>query len=68
MKKMTWLATAALASVLTASAVNAAPAPKDPKRHTPQGLYATAAETMEMMKKTLKLFLLTFVLLQNGSL
>ncbi|MEA1987894.1 MAG: rhodanese-like domain-containing protein [Pseudomonadota bacterium] len=57
MKKMTWLATAALASVLTASAVNAAPAPKDPKRHTPQGLYATAEETMEMMKKDPKVIL-----------
>ncbi len=30
---------------------SAAPEPKDPKRHTPQGLYVDAKETQEMMKK-----------------
>jgi len=57
MKKTTIFSAAALASVMMVSAVNAAPAPKDPKRHTPQGLYATAAETMAMMKKDPKVIL-----------
>ena len=35
----------------------AAPAPKDEKRHTPQGLYATAEETYEMMKTDPKVIL-----------
>lgn len=57
MKTVTWLSSAALATVMLASSVYAAPAPSDPKRHTPQGLYATAEETYEMMKKDPKVIL-----------
>lgn len=35
----------------------AAPAPSDAKKQTPQGLYATALETAEMMKKNPKIIL-----------
>lgn len=43
--------------LVVSSQIFAAPAPKDPKRHTPQGLYVDAKETYEMMKKDPKVIL-----------
>ncbi len=57
MKKITMLSSALLAGMITVSAVNAAPAPKDPKRHTPQGLYIDSKETYDMMQKDPKVIL-----------
>ncbi|BCN92259.1 hypothetical protein THMIRHAM_00440 [Thiomicrorhabdus immobilis] len=57
MKKTTWLATAALTSLMACSVAHASPAPKDPKKHTPQELYVDAKETIEMMKKDPKVIL-----------
>ncbi len=54
---MTVLPVAILAGLMTMSAVNAAPAPKDEKRHTPQGLYVDAKETYSMMQKDKKVIL-----------
>ncbi|HHT01003.1 MAG TPA: sulfurtransferase [Thiomicrospira sp.] len=53
------LAIATALAVTTSFAVNAtaAPAPKDPKRHTPQGLYVDSQETYEMMQKDPKVIL-----------
>lgn len=40
-----------LGGVAMSGAAFSAPEPKDPKRHTPQGLYVNAVETQAMMKK-----------------
>lgn len=51
MKKfaLSMMASAVMGAYVSTAA--AAPEPKDPKRHTPQGLYVDAKETQEMMKK-----------------
>lgn len=53
------LAIATAIAVTTSFAINAlaAPAPKDPKRHTPQGLYVDSKEAYEMMQKDSKVIL-----------
>ena len=57
MKTKQWISSATLATLILATSAQAAPAPSDPKRHSPQGLYATAEETYEMMKKDPKVIL-----------
>lgn len=57
MKSMLLSAVAASTLAVIASQAHAAPEPKDPKRHTPQGLYVDAKETQEMMKKDPKVIL-----------
>ncbi len=59
MKKQTlvWLAATAISGMMASSMANAAPAPTDPKKHTPQGLYIDAKETIELMKKDPKVIL-----------
>jgi len=53
------LAIAAALAVTTTFCVNsfAAPAPTDPKKQTPQGLYIDAKETIDLMKKDPKVIL-----------
>lgn len=57
MKKTTWMAYTTLTAALFTSSVMSAPAPSDPKKHTPQGLYIDAKETAAMMKKDPKVIL-----------
>ena len=59
MKKQTlaWLAATAVSGMMMSSISNAAPAPTDPKKQTPQGLYIDAKETIELMKKDPKVIL-----------
>jgi len=56
MKKLAIATAVAVTATFTANSF-AAPAPKDPKRHTPQGLYVDSKETYEMMKKDPKVIL-----------
>ena len=56
MKKIALATALTMGAVFTANCF-AAPAPKDEKRHTPQGLYVDSAETYEMMKKDPKVIL-----------
>ncbi len=59
MKKQTlvWLATATVSGMMVSSMASASPAPTDPKKQTPQGLYVDAKETAEMMKSDSKVIL-----------
>ncbi len=59
MKKqsLNWLVTIAASGLLISSMATAAPAPTDPKKQTPQGLYIDAKETIELMKKDPKVIL-----------
>jgi len=57
MTKLNWLTSATVAGLIAFSSAHAAPAPTDPKKQTPQGLYVDAKETIEMMKKDPKVIL-----------
>ena len=54
---LSWVAAATVAGMLVTSVAYASPAPTDPKKQTPQGLYVDAKETAEMMKKDHKVIL-----------
>jgi rhodanese-related sulfurtransferase len=53
----TQLVASILAATVTIGSAFAAPAPSDPKKHTPQGLYIDAKETAELMRKDPKVIL-----------
>ncbi|MDA3807157.1 MAG: rhodanese-like domain-containing protein [Thiomicrorhabdus sp.] len=59
MKKQTlvWLAAATVSGIMASSMANASPEPTDPKKHTPQGLYIDAKETIALMEKDPKVIL-----------
>lgn len=57
MKKQMLVSLFAAAVSFSSVAAIAAEAPKDPNKHTPQGLYIDAKETIELMKKDPKVIL-----------